>query len=156
MAIFNIRLLHIRLCLRPTSAIPCIKFSDTIAIGVIAESLRRSPFSVERPAPPGQWKCKLKCTISIAVAQRLRYIVSYGILSHSHSICIAFVLHCIALYGTTLYDKLYWNVPCGDTSCKTLIDVCVCVCICLSADISLNCAKNDSTDYPEIVWVCWV
>ena len=27
MAIFNIRLLHIRLCLRPTSAIPCIKFS---------------------------------------------------------------------------------------------------------------------------------
>ena len=28
MAIFNIRLLHIRLCLRPTSAIPCIKFSD--------------------------------------------------------------------------------------------------------------------------------
>ena len=77
-----------------------------IASGVIAESLRRSPFSVERPAPPGQWKGKLKCTISIAVAQRLRYIVSYGILSHSHSICIAFVLHCIALYGTTLYDKL--------------------------------------------------
>ena len=77
-----------------------------IAIGVIAESLSRSPFSVERPAPPGQWKCRLKCTISIAVAQRLRYIVSYGILSHSHSICIAFVLHCIALYGTTVYDKL--------------------------------------------------
>ena len=22
---------------------------------------------------------------------------------------------------------LYWNVPCGDTSSKTLIDVCVCV-----------------------------
>ena len=49
---------------------------------------------------------------------------------------------------------LYWNVPCGDTSSKTLIDVCVCVY--LSADISLNCAKNDSTDYPEILWVCWV
>ena len=32
----------------------------------------------------------------------------------------------------------------------------VCVCICLSADISLNCAKNDSTDYPEILWVWWV
>ena len=77
-----------------------------IAIGVIAESLSRSPFSVERPAPPGQWKCKLKCTISIAVTQRLCYIVSYRILSHSHSICIAFVLHCISLYGTTLYDKL--------------------------------------------------
>ena len=43
-------------------------------------------------------------------------------------------------------------------SCRTLIDVCVCVCVCvsLSADISLNCAKNDSTDYPEILWVCWV
>ena len=53
-------------------------------------------------------------------------------------------------------ETFYWNVPCGDTSCKTLIDVCVCVCICLSADISLNCAKNDSTDYPEILWVCWV
>ena len=24
-------------------------------------------------------------------------------------------------------NYLYWNVPCGDTSCKTLIDVCVCV-----------------------------
>ena len=28
-----------------------------------------------------------------------------------------------------LLDKLYWNVPCGDTSCRTLIDVCVCVCL---------------------------
>ena len=39
--------------------------------------------------------------------------------------------------------------PVGDTSCRTLIAVCVsvcvcvCVCVCLSADISLNCAKND-------------
>ena len=81
-------------------------YALTIAIGVIAESLSRSPFSIERPAPSGQWKCKLKGTISIAVAQRLRYIVSYRILSHSHSISIAFVLHCISLYGTTLYDKL--------------------------------------------------
>ena len=32
--------------------------------------------------------------------------------------------------------------------------VCVCVCVSLSADISLNCAKNDSTDDPEILWVC--
>ena len=49
----------------------------------------------------------------------------------------------------------------GDTSCRTLIAVCVCVCVrvcvcvcvcvyvcvcvcvCVSADISLNCAKND-------------
>ena len=56
--------------------------------------------------------------------------------------------------------------PVGDTSSGTLIAVCVCVCVCvcvsvsqcvcLSADISLYCAKNDSTDYPEIVWVCWV
>ena len=91
----------------PVSVVACMRCQAyIIAIGVIAESLSRSPFSVERPAPPGQWKCKLKCTISIAVSQRLRYIVSYGILSHSHSICIAFVLHCIALYGTTLYDKL--------------------------------------------------
>ena len=53
---------------------------------------------------------------------------------------------------------LYWNVPWGGPSSKTLIAVCVCVCVCvyLSADISLNCAKNDSTDYPEILWVCWV
>ena len=27
---------------------------------------------------------------------------------------------------------------------------------CLCPDISLYCAKNDSTDYPEILWVCWV
>ena len=27
--------------------------------------------------------------------------------------------------GNTNY--LYWNVPCGDTSSKALIDVCVCV-----------------------------
>ena len=54
--------------------------------------------------------------------------------------------------------------PVGDTSSGTLIAVCVCVracvrvsqCVSLSADISLYCAKNDSTDYPEIVWVCWV
>ena len=44
----------------------------------------------------------------------------------------------------------------------TLIAVCVSVCVCVrvcvrvSADISLYCAKNDLTDYPEIVWVCWV
>ena len=44
--------------------------------------------------------------------------------------------------------------PVGDTSSGTLIAVCVCVS--LSADISLYCAKNDSTDYPEILWVCWV
>ena len=49
------------------------------------------------------------------------------------------------------YYVLYWNVPCGDTSSKTLIDVCVCV----RRHIA-NCAKNDSTDYPEILWVCWV
>ena len=63
-------------------------------------------------------------------------------------------------------NKVYYYYtgmfPVGDTSCRTLIDVCVCVCVCvyvcvsLSADISLNCAKNDSTDYPEILWVCWV
>ena len=33
--------------------------------------------------------------------------------------------------------------PVGDTSCRTLIAVCVCVSVCVSADISLNCAKND-------------
>ena len=34
--------------------------------------------------------------------------------------------------------------------------LCICVSVYLSADISLNCAKNGSTDYPEILWVCWV
>ena len=63
----------------------------------------------------------------------------------------------------TVYTGMF---PVGDTSSGTLIAVCVCVCVCvcvsvsqcvcLSADISLYCAKNDSTDYPEIVWVCWV
>ena len=33
--------------------------------------------------------------------------------------------------------------PVGDPSCGTLIAVCVSVCVCVSADISLNCAKND-------------
>ena len=51
--------------------------------------------------------------------------------------------------------------PVGDTSSGTLIAVCVCVSqsvsqVSLSADISLYCAKNDLTDYPEILWVCWV
>ena len=65
--------------------------------------------------------------------------------------------------GTALYKINYTGMfPVGDTSSGTLIAVCVCVCVsvsqcvCLSADISLYCAKNDSTDYPEIVWVCWV
>ena len=65
---------------------------------------------------------------------------------------------------TDLYKIiLYWNVPCWghqlwDINCCMCVCVCVCVCQCvsLSADISLYCAKNDSTDYPEIVWVCWV
>ena len=30
---------------------------------------------------------------------------------------------------------LYWNVPCGDTSCRTLIDVCVCVCVCVCVSV---------------------
>ena len=65
--------------------------------------------------------------------------------------------------GNYIYTGMF---PVGDTSSGTLIAVCVCVCVCvcvsvsqsvyLSADISLYCAKNDSTDYPEIVWVCWV
>ena len=53
------------------------------------------------------------------------------------------------------YNSYYTGMfPVGDTSSGTLIAVCVCVS--LSADISLYCAKNDSTDYPEILWVCWV
>ena len=56
------------------------------------------------------------------------------------------------------YEYCTGMFPVGDTSSGTLIAVCVCVCLSvyLSADISLNCAKNGSTDYPEIVWVCWV
>ena len=57
-------------------------------------------------------------------------------------------------------DLLILECSLGGPSSKTLIAVCVCVCVCvcvyLSADISLNCTKNDSTDYPEILWVCWV
>ena len=56
---------------------------------------------------------------------------------------------------------LYWNVPCWghqlwDINCRMCVCVSVCVCVRVSADISLYCAKNDLTDYPEIVWVCWV
>ena len=75
-----------------------------------------------------------------------------------------------AFHGQSLQRHTRLNItgmfPVGDTSSGTLIAVCVCVCVCvcvsvsvsvsLSADISLYCAKNDSTDYPEIVWVCWV
>ena len=63
-------------------------------------------------------------------------------------------------YGTATHVVIYiYNTgmfPVGDTSSGTLIAVCVCVCVCvcqsvyLSADISLYCAKNDSTDYPEL------
>ena len=62
--------------------------------------------------------------------------------------------------GQSVMDQYYTGMfPVGDTSSGTLIAyvcVCVCVCVSLSADISLYCAKNDLTDYPEIVWVCWV
>ena len=34
-------------------------------------------------------------------------------------------LHCVG--DETIIIHSYWNVPCGDTSSKTLIDVCVCV-----------------------------
>ena len=80
--------------------------------------------------------------LSLRLSLRVIYLIDV--------LCILFT-HFTVLY---ILCYLYWNVPCGDTSCRTLIDVCVCVC--LSADISLNCAKNDSTDYPEILWVCWV
>ena len=58
--------------------------------------------------------------------------------------------------GREYYTGMF---PVGDTSCRTLIAACVCVracarararsacvcclCVCVSADISLNCAKND-------------
>ena len=100
-----------------------------IAIGVIAESLSRSPFSVERPAPPGQWKFKLKCTISIAVGKNqnpdqdchdpycayafqrrwLRYIVSYGILSHT-PILFALHLYCTALPCMALHCMINYSI----------------------------------------------
>ena len=39
-------------------------------------------------------------------------------------------IHTHSLQGFSIYiKKYYWNVPCGDTSSKTLIDVCVCVCV---------------------------
>ena len=47
-----------------------------------------------------------------------------------------YIITCQLVYGLwpenmvlelLLLLLLYWNVPCGDTSSKTLIDVCVCV-----------------------------
>ena len=70
---------------------------------------------------------------------------------------------CFVIGAITRIDlHLYWNVPCWGHQLWDINAVCVCVCVCasqsvsLSADISLYCAKNDLTDYPEIVWVCWV
>ena len=62
----------------------------------------------------------------------------------------------VSYFVSVVYVMMYYTgmFPVGDTSSGTLIAVCVCVS--LSADISLYCAKNDSTDYPEILWVCWV
>ena len=79
--------------------------------------------------------------------------------------CAQGYTHVILLFHSRYSIILYWNVPCWghqlwDINCCMCVCLCVCVsvsqCICLSADISLYCAKNDSTDYPEIVWVCWV
>ena len=82
-------------------------------------------------------------------------------------------LYCTCTHDYILYIYIYIYIyiytgmfPVGDTISGTLIavcvcvSVCVCVCVCpcvrVSADISLYCAKNDLTYYPEIVWVCWV
>ena len=45
---------------------------------------------------------------------------------------------------------------CVSVSVCQCVSVSVCQCVSVSADISLYCAKNDLTDYPEIVGVCWV
>ena len=95
--------------------------------------------------------------------------VNYGICAH-----IGMLMHALILYSRAYAlarrrstrthtrrfecNNILLECSLGGPSSKTLIAVCVCVCVCvyLSADISLNCAKNDSTDYPEILWVCWV
>ena len=69
-----------------------------------------------------------------------------------HVLCAGFLSNINA--AVVIHYYYTGMFPVGDTSSGTLIAVCVCVS--LSADISLYCAKNDSTDYPEIVWVCWV
>ena len=79
---------------------------------------------------------------------------------HAHNMVL--VCCCMNASMEVFYTGMF---PVGDTSSGTLMPyVCVCVCVCvsqsvsqsvsLSADISLYCAKNDLTDYPEIVWVC--
>ena len=81
------------------------------------------------------------------------------------SLTISF--HLLAL-GTTslLIPELDFTVaytgmfPVGDTSCRTLIAVCLCVCV----SVCLLCVRRHIaklrqewlTDSPEILWVCWV
>ena len=57
---------------------------------------------------------------------------------HGHQHLITDTLNVILELLYFVYTGMF---PVGDTSCRTLIAVCVCVC--LSADISLNCAKID-------------
>ena len=79
--------------------------------------------------------------------------------------CIIWCMNiCTPVSMLHVYQRNFTGMfPVGDTSSGTLMPyVCVCVSqsvsqsVSLSADISLYCAKNDLTDYPEIVWVCWV
>ena len=86
-------------------------------------------------------RCKYGADFDTSVHTLLNCINVYHELDESH---------CSIL---NVLGELYWNVPCWG---HQLWDINCCMCVCLSADISLYCAKNDSTDYPEILWVCWV
>ena len=68
----------------------------------------------------------------IVAIQIIAYLITASLL-----ICISRSAQC-----NTNNNYITGMFPVGDTSCRTLIAA-VCVCVCLSADISLNCAKND-------------
>ena len=59
--------------------------------------MSRSPFSVERSAPPGQWKCELKCTIS------------YPIVFYHIHILFALHLYCTAFPCIALHCMINWS-----------------------------------------------
>ena len=95
--------------IRPLSSVLCSRLSvniamtcesvgnNTIAVGSLAESLRRSPFPVERLAPSGLWKCELKCIISYPIV-----FYHIHILFAVHLYCTAFpciALHCMINYS---------------------------------------------------------
>ena len=118
--------------------------------GVPVEGVVHTSYNdvLPRPLKPDWLRAQLKTQLALFTApetQRLGPVYNHRVGRH----------HILSTRYNCVHTGMF---PTGDTSSGTLIAVCVsvCLCVCLSADISLYCAKNDSTDYPEIVWVCWV